>query len=312
MKLYQLLFIALMTTSFFSCSDKQNTTNLNSEAKAFAKTIASNPFNEYWYQGKAEITSYDLEQARYGENHTGTAVLVFVTEDFSDSKQVKLDNPSANPKDVVKVLKLNLTKKFNTGVYPYSMMQSVFTPVELEKFDQSLKLTTSSQEWCGHTFTQLNLKDNYFVGKQFSYFESEGDESLKLEKALLEDEIWNRIRIAPETLPIGDVEIVPSLFSSRLRHIPLSAESAKTSLTPRDASLDYKVEYPKSNRIVTINFNKNFPHEINSWEESYRSGWGAMAKTLTTKATKNKSIMLDYWSKNGVKDEVYREQLGLD
>jgi len=43
-------------------------------------------FGAYWYQGKAELTSYTLEQARYGEVHPGEAVLVFVTEDFSKSK----------------------------------------------------------------------------------------------------------------------------------------------------------------------------------------------------------------------------------
>ncbi|MDP7238046.1 MAG: hypothetical protein QGI34_15090, partial [Candidatus Latescibacteria bacterium] len=40
-------------------------------------------FGDYWYQGKAEITSYTLKQARYGEIHDGHVVLIFVTEDFS-------------------------------------------------------------------------------------------------------------------------------------------------------------------------------------------------------------------------------------
>ena len=75
-------------------------------------------FDAYWYQGKAEITSYRLEQARYGEIHPGHAVLVFVTEDFSRTKQVKLDNPRAAGNDAVKILKLNATKKFNTGSTP--------------------------------------------------------------------------------------------------------------------------------------------------------------------------------------------------
>ena len=52
----------------------------------------SQAFRDYWYDGKAEITSYALQQARYGELHTGEAVLVFVTEPFSKSKQVKLDD----------------------------------------------------------------------------------------------------------------------------------------------------------------------------------------------------------------------------
>ena len=79
-------------------------------------------FNKYWYAGEAEITSYELEQARYGEIHKGTSVLVFVTEPFSRSKQVKLDNWRDQSPDNVSVMKLNMTKKFLTGIYPYSMM----------------------------------------------------------------------------------------------------------------------------------------------------------------------------------------------
>ena len=62
-------------------------------------------FGAYWYQGKAEITSYTLEQARYGEIHSGHAVLVYVTEDFSRGKQVKLDRPQAAGAEAVKILK---------------------------------------------------------------------------------------------------------------------------------------------------------------------------------------------------------------
>jgi len=71
-----------------------------------------NAFRQYWYAGKAELTRYALEQARYGEIHKGDAVLVFVTEPFLIDKQVKYefgDNSKA-----VSVLKLNLVKKFFT------------------------------------------------------------------------------------------------------------------------------------------------------------------------------------------------------
>src|SRR6266550_1243897 len=74
-------------------------------------------FKNYWYAGKAEISSYKLKQARYGEIHDGNAVMVFVTEDFSKSKQVKLDHPEKAGDDKLPVLKLNLVKKFVTGIY---------------------------------------------------------------------------------------------------------------------------------------------------------------------------------------------------
>ena len=53
-------------------------------------------FKDYWYAGKAEITSYKLEQSRYGELRDGKAVLVYVTEPFLPKAQVKADQK--NPK----------------------------------------------------------------------------------------------------------------------------------------------------------------------------------------------------------------------
>jgi len=94
----------------FNCESEKDVSKSTMATNQYAIMAKndSNDFSKYWYQGKAEITSYELEQARYGEIHKGSAVLVFVTEDFSKNKQVKLDNPSANPKDAIPVLKLNL------------------------------------------------------------------------------------------------------------------------------------------------------------------------------------------------------------
>jgi len=111
---------------------------------------------EYWYAGEAEITSYKLTQARYGEIHSGHAVLIFVTEPFSTKTWTKADQPTATD---VSVMKLNFTKKFNTGIYPYSMMTSTFLPVDGAV--NSLKITSSSQEWCGHTYMEMKNKSKY-------------------------------------------------------------------------------------------------------------------------------------------------------
>ena len=157
------------------------------------KSASSSDFNSYWYGGEAEITSYELEQARYGEVHKGTAVLVFVTEPFSKNKQVKLDNWRDQSEDNVSVLKLNMTKKFLTGIYPYSMMMSTFTPVSYDQYPQTFKVTTSSQEWCGHTWMQLNLQKKDYHLKAFSYFESEGDVEEKIGEVMIEDELWAKV-----------------------------------------------------------------------------------------------------------------------
>lgn len=271
-------------------------------------------FKKYWYSGSAEITTYRLEQARYGEVHKGYAVLIFVTEDFSKNKQVKLDNPSANKDDAVKVLKLNQVRKFNTGIYRYSVMESVFTPVNSKNNPDTLKLTSSMQEWCGHVFSQLNLNDDNYDLELFSYFESEGDKKYQIKKTFLEDEIFTRIRLNPLGLPTGNITILPGLIVSRLKHEDVKPVKAIATLkdVPETNEMIYSLSFPDTERKLSITFEKNFPYEIVSWEETYRSGFGADSKKLTTKAVRDKSVMLDYWNKNSTFDEVLREKMGLE
>lgn len=284
--------------------------------QAFAAPDPQNTeeFKKYWYSGNAEITTYKLEQARYGEVHKGYAVLIFVTEDFSKNKQVKLDNPSANKDDAVKVLKLNLIKKFNTGIYRYSIMESVFTPVNAKNNPNTLKLTSSSQEWCGNVFTQLNLDDNNYNLELFSYFESEGDKKYQIEKTFLEDEIFTRIRLNPLGLPTGNISILPSLIVSRLKHQEINPVKAFATLKeiPETNEMNYLLKFSDTERKLSITFEKNFPYEIVSWEETYNSGFGNNSKELVTRAVRDKSVMLDYWNKNSTFDEVLREKMGIE
>src|SRR5690606_5336361 len=219
----------------------------------------------YWFQGKAEISSFDLTQYRYGQAREGEAVLIFVTEDFSQKKQVKLDDPEAAGNDAVKVLKLNKTKNFVTGIYPYHMMLSVFTPV----FDpeSALKLTASSQEWCGQTFTQLNKDAQQYKEQTFSYFETEGDQTFKL-NAMPEADVWNLIRINPKQIPLGNDDMIPGLMYQRLTHQSFEVQQADISITETgDNFQELTVAYAHGKRILKVRFYNYFPYEITGWEK---------------------------------------------
>ncbi len=280
-------------------------TNPEKQTEIIEKPSAA--FNNYWFNNKAEITSYQLEQARYGEIHKGTAVLIFVTEPFSKEKQVKADNPTPND---FSVLKLNFTKKFNTGIYPYSMMNSLFLPID-DLSKPLIKATSSAQEWCGHAFTQLNQRKNKWNVNSFSYFESEGDNTASIPNDVLEDEIWLRIRTNPEMLPTGKTKLIPSLFYVRLMHKELKAYRAEISSTTEKNLTTYSIYYPELERTLTIHYQNTFPYTIESWEETYVSGWGDKAEKLTTKATKINTLKNAYWTKNAVKDSLLRKELGL-
>jgi hypothetical protein len=273
--------------------------------------VSTTEFNKYWYEGKAEVNSFDLKQARYGQLHEGSAVMIFVTEDFSRSRQVKLDNPPGQNGDAVSVLKLNANRHFTTGIYDYSMMQSVFTPVSLDRYPKTLKVTSSSQDWCGQSWIQLNLEKEGYKTQQYSYFESDGDQAYTLKEALLEDEVWTLIRLAPSRLPVGTVKVIPGTFFSRLRHRPLKAESAQAVFNDLGESTEYMIKYADFERTLTIEFSRLFPHEILGWKESYASGFGQSRKILETTAKKKKTIKTDYWTKNHPEHQFLRDELGI-
>lgn len=289
-----LLFIA-------SCSDGGKGT--------FGKFELHDSFGDYWYQGKAEIASYELQQARYGELRSGSAVLIFVTEDLSRSKLVKLDNPAANQRDALKVMKLNATRKFNTGIYPYSTMTSVFTPVNMNDDPKTVKITTTSQEWCGHTFLQATLKGNMYKIQGNSYFESEGDQKYNVKSVMTEDELWNRIRLDPGGLPVGNIEMLPSSLYCRFMHVPFKPEKAVASFVAGTGkTTTYQLEFPELKRTLVIEYNTAFPYEILGWKEIYPEG----GKMMTTTATLKKVIQTDYWKKNKNDDDHWRAELGLE
>lgn len=302
-----LLILPILALTLHSCKEAVEKTSQVSEVLRpeveikQPKTKLSNIFKDYWYAGEAEITSYKLEQARYGEIRDGKAVLVFVTEDFLPEAQVKAESYNESN---IPVLKLNAIKKFNTGIYPYSIMQSTFYPVANDQ--HAIKISASIQEWCGHVYTQLNNRNTFEISSH-SYFQNEADQQFKIEKTWTENELWTKLRIDPNTLPIGDINVVPSLEFTRLKHEELKAYKAFASIE-KDT---YTISYLELERTLKINFNPEFPYDILGWEETTTSGFGASAKTLTTKATRLETLKSAYWNMNNNTDESLRTTLKL-
>ncbi len=266
-------------------------------------------FRRYWYNGQAELTSYDLQQVRYGQVNPGEAVLIFVTEDFRTDKQVKLESDDRSK--ATSILKLNQVRKFKTGIYDYSTMTSVFMPVDLRLFPHALKTTTSVQEWCGHVYAQLNLRGREYHLTSHSYFEKEADAETSFPRAWLEDELWTRLRLSPETLPTGELEVVPSLLSSRLGHRepqPEAATAALSDSTIGGANLRvYTLRYPALQRRLALFFEKQSPFALVGWEETAPE----KGKLMTTRATRRRTLRNPYWQHNQPVDGVLRDSLKL-
>lgn len=302
-KLQKTAFILLALITL-GCADVNSQENKKSSP-------VTQEWKDYWYSGRAELTRYKLEQSRYGEIHEGDAVLVFVTEDFRTDKQVKFEGGSRD--NVKSVLKLNNTKRFWTGIYPYSLITSSFSPVDGQT---TLKVSTSAQEWCGHSYSQLNLRNGKYDGVLHSYFQNEADQEFSLNAVLLEDEVWSQIRMRPQDLPTGNIQIIPGTQFLRLNHQDFKVENAKaTSSRLRDPNLspnaltEYSINYKDLNRTLVITFETAFPHTIVAWQEQETGRNGAI---YTTRATRTHEVKSPYWGQNNLADSVMRKQLGFE
>ncbi len=306
-RFFPLLVILMLLSGCNSSEEKSDSQKISAKKKAAVTATPRNiskEFKNYWYSGTAEITSYSLMQERYGEIREGAAVNIFVTEDFLPDAQVKANNAS---EENISVMKLNQMKNFNTGIYPYSIMTSTFSPIATK--EHPLKITNSVQEWCGQVYMQLNNRENFEI-ESHSYFQGEADQKLSLPKTYLENELWNLIRINPEELPTGDVMIIPSFEYLRLRHKEIREHNAFASLKQGDSITIYTLNYPDLQRQLMLFFSSTFPYEIEKWEEVNAADQNDTLRLKTT-ATKLKRIKSDYWTKNRNENLNLRDSLQL-
>jgi hypothetical protein len=271
-------------------------------------------FWAHWGDGKAEMGGYRLNQPRYGATRTGSAVLIFVTEDFSDSLRVKADPGKHPASDVYPVMKLNVVRHFQTGIYDYNVLTSIFARVAPGW--PLAKVSFSSQEWCGHVYHQIRPRGGRVGGLFHSYFdgEADGQDDLPLpEGGVFEDALpillrgWNG-----EYLKAGESRTVPflsSLFQSRLAHKPLAW--GKATISRAAAATDLRVPAgafkvvtwtvaQEGGATVTYAVEAAPPHRLIRWS----SDAGEDAVLLG-------SSRLSYWKLNGPEGEKYLKEIGL-
>ncbi len=275
---------------------------------------ASEPdFSGYWHDGKAEMNGYRLTVSRYGEPRTGTCVMVYVTEPFSESKRVKTEDPRLNPGDTFDALKLNLIRDFQTGIYDYNTMVSLF--VRSEDFSP-VKISFTSAEWCGHVYEELLFHPGEITGYYYSYFENESEPRHveNIEGGIVEDNLFIVLRgLRGDFLEPGErrnVRLLPSTYFGRLSHEPLSWEDAEIRRLSDTKTIDapagtfetivYEIE-ASGGRTGTFFVDREYPHRIIRWE---------MFPDI--KGELSGSKRLEYWKLNKVGDERYLGDLGLE
>ena len=278
-----------------------------------ATGAAAADFETHWRDGKAEISGYRLTVSRYGAPRSGQAVLIYVTEPFSESKRVKLDDPARQPGDATEVLKLNLIRQFQTGIYDYHTMVSVFART---RDFSPLKISFSSAEWCGHAFEELLFRPGRVEGRTISYFEGEsGSRQLDAPAGgVAEDNLWILLRgLRGAFLPPGESRTLPllgGLFRGRLAHQPATWQPA-TIMRAKDpvtikvpagefATWVYTVAMG-GGRTGTFHIEAAHPQRIVRWE---------FAPDVRAELTG--TVREQYWQLNRIGDEDWLKKLGLN
>jgi len=281
-------------------------------------TASADEFWKFWGDGKAELDGYALVMPRYGQLREGTAVAIFVTEDFSQSARVKADPGKHPASDVTPVMKLNLVRDFQTGIYDYNTMTSTFSRTEFGAGDDwpLEKASFSSQEWCGNVYMQWLPRDGKLHGTVHSYFDGEGDATPELDQpagGVVEDALPLLVRgLRGDWLAPGASKKVPflrSLMRTRLLHVPArwgeatvsraaAPAEVKTALGTMRATVYTVAETGGDTVAYTVE--AAWPHRLLAWKSSS----GESARILG-------SARLEYWKMHDNGGEKALKLLGL-
>ena len=270
---------------------------------------AGEGFVRAWSDGRAELTGYRARVNRYGELRDAELVLIYVTEPMDRRTWIKDDD--APPAHRVNVLKLNASLKFQTGVYPYSVLTSVFAPVDRYRAEAfaPVKITLSAQEWCGHVFHGVWPGDDRATEQLMSYFAGEGERRRDVPTpagTLYEDALLVQLRELDGPFAGGADwrgSLVPSLWNLRRAHRPTAAVEATIGRTRalRDGAAVNRFALRYGEVTRTFDVEVDGAHRVLGWQGSD----GEDVRLIRT-------ARLPYWQLNHLGDEAQRALFGAD
>jgi len=275
------------------------------DGAAAGGTSAPNAFaaDALWDDGRAEIDAYEATIRHYGIPRSLTAYLVVVKEDFSRTQLVKAD-PGHDPGDLRTVLKLNHVINYQTGIYSYHQMASCF-------FDRAtlelLKLSVTSNEWCGNTYKEYTQRDGRGSLHVHTYWDNQSEGTYDVPTG---PEV-----VFYDALPLWIRALPQSAGTTRaLRLLPSQIDSKGTKPEARDATLlavrEEGIDVP-AGRFRALRWElrsgdgppdvywtaRESPHVLLAWDrgdggDEYRLKW---------------TQRLAYWTLNHPGDEKYLE-----
>ena len=259
-------FLALCITLAVVYAFSKKATIFQQETKPKVETVVpinqetNKTFTNYWKNGKIETTKYDLKEDSIS---VGEGSLTF-NIDYVEG---------VNKTDSIQVLHSDFTGKIHKENYDYSAMTSTYLPLNQTLRPHAMKVINSVQEPSGNSFLELSQIPKSYEIIAKNTFKEKIKTFLILERKNLEDELWIKIRMNPNDLLTGDIEIIPSFsYWQSVRKSPNVYEAkaelkdyAGTEFTGGKLKI-YTLDYPDLKRNLSIVFEADFPFEIVGWK----------------------------------------------
>ncbi len=267
-------FLAICITLAVVYAFAKKATIFQQELKPKVETVVpinqetNKTFTDYWKNGKMETTKYELKEDSIS---VGEGSLSF-NIDYIEG---------VNKTDSIQVLHLDFTGKIHQENYDYSAMTSAYLPLNLTLRPHAMKAINSVQEPIGNSFLELSQIPKSYEIESYNTFQEKTKKHFILERKNLEDELWAKIRMNPNDLPTGDIEIIPSFaYWHSVRKSPNIYEAKAeikdyvgTEFTGKKLKI-YNLDYSDLKRNLSIVFEGDFPFEIMGWK---RVGDGKVA-----------------------------------
>lgn len=250
-----------------------------------------------WNDGLAELTVMRGTLPRYGAPREVELRLVTVAEDLDAESLVKSDRP--DEVSTIRVLKLNLKRRFTTGVYDYDQMASVFLDAGSLRL---VKETVTHHELCGNAFSILEAPSAGGPARlrTFSYFDgaAEGSRSYHGEGLLTPEALPLALRGVPrEEGWRSELRLIPGLIEGRpVPGDPEIVEVRVGEVVPVDTGLGTLpgrlVEVERRAGVDRLWIEEAPPGRLLRWETA--EGLSARLEWAER---------LAYWTRNGPGDE---------
>ena len=259
-------FLAICITLAVVYAFAKKATIFQQESKPKVETVVpinqetNKTFTDYWKKDKIEITTYELKEDSI---LVGEGSLTF-SIDYVEG---------VNKTDSIQVLHSDFSGKIHKDNYDYSAMTSTYSPLNQTLRPHAMKVINSVQEPAINSFLELSQIPKSYEIESYNTFKEKTKKHFILERKNLEDELWAKIRMNPNGLPMGDIEIIPSFaYWQSVKKSPNIYEAKAvlkdylgTEFTGKKLKI-YSLEYPDLKRNLSIVFEGNFPFEIVGWK----------------------------------------------